>query len=501
MSSTMGPELTGHLIARFSTRLQVVLDGLLHVSCWSMTPAEQRVVVVELSRAEARLGELRLRVLAAADCGDVGAESGASSTAAWLAQATRRAGAAARREVKLARQLDGEGFAATREALARGLVDVGQARVIVAAVQALPDAAEPWVRKLAEQRLIALAADHDEKKLKMLGRRVFEVVDPQAADAEDGRRLEGEEAAAARRTFLHLFDNGDGTHTGRFRIASLHAAMLKKMIEAIIGPRRTQPTSSAAGPEPEPEPGSADGQPDPADPADQPDQPDPADQPDRPGPQAEGNGQDAQKPQQPQSDPSEGAQPEVSPEGSVDDTAPHEQAVSRPEQLGEAFGHLLERIPADRLPTSGGVSATVVVLLDYDKLLSGVGAAQLDTGEHISASLARRLACEAGVIPAVYKRVLAGRSVILDMGRTTRFHTEHQRIAMSIEQGGCCGAEGCDRPAGWCQAHHPVPWAQGGGTSLRNGRLLCAFHHGKAHQQCYDSSELPNGKLAFHRRT
>ena len=72
----------------------------------------------------------------------------------------------------------------------------------------------------------------------MLGRRVFEVVDPAAADREEGRRLEAEERAAARSTYLHLHDNGDGTHSGRFKISDLHAAMLRKALHAIVAPGR-----------------------------------------------------------------------------------------------------------------------------------------------------------------------------------------------------------------------------------------------------------------------
>jgi hypothetical protein len=65
-----------------------------------------------------------------------------------------------------------------------------------------------------------------------------------------------------------------------------------------------------------------------------------------------------------------------------------------------------------------------VVLLDYDRLLSGLGSAHLDTGEAISAACARLLASEAGVIPAVYRHVLGGPSVVLtrdgDGASTTR---------------------------------------------------------------------------------
>jgi hypothetical protein len=148
--------------------------------------------------------------------------------------------------------------------------------------------------------------------------------------------------------------------------------------------------------------------------------------------------------------------------------------------MGEALCRLLERLPADRLPRAGGLSATVVVLLDYDKLLTGLGAAQLDTGEAVSAGLARRLLCEAGVVPAVYRRILGGPSVVLDVGRKARFHTEPQRIAMTLRDGGCT-AEGCDRPPGWTEAHHDaVSCSDGGATSVDNGRLLCRFHHARA---------------------
>ncbi len=169
--------------------------------------------------------------------------------------------------------------------------------------------------------------------------------------------------------------------------------------------------------------------------------------------------------------------------------------------MGAAFSRLLERFPATRLPRAGGVSATVVVLIDYDKLLTGLGAARLDTGEAISAGAARRLACEAGLVPAVYRRVLDGPSVVLDVGRRRRLHSETQRIALTVRDGGCT-AEGCDRPPGWCHAHHDeVPWSAGGGTSVEKGRLLCPFHHAKAHSPGYDLTRLPDGQVRFHRRT
>ncbi|QWZ07641.1 13E12 repeat family protein [Nocardioides panacis] len=77
------------------------------------------------------------------------------------------------------------------------------------------------------------------------------------------------------------------------------------------------------------------------------------------------------------------------------------------------------------MPRAGGVNATVVVTMTLEQLLSGLGAAGLDTGDRISAGAARRLACRAGLVPAV----LGGASQVLDLGRTRRLHSRAQRLA------------------------------------------------------------------------
>ncbi|MCY7395541.1 MAG: HNH endonuclease [Nocardioides sp.] len=165
------------------------------------------------------------------------------------------------------------------------------------------------------------------------------------------------------------------------------------------------------------------------------------------------------------------------------------RAVLRPsaEKLGRAFLHYVERYPADRLPDAGGVAATVVVTMPLDGLL-----AQLDTGESLTASEARRLACQAGIIPAV----LGTSSQVLDLGRQTRFHTKTQRIALGLRDGGCT-AQGCDWPPGLCHAHHQIPWHLGGTTDVTTGRLLCPRHHARAHDPTYRTTTLRDGKVAF----
>jgi hypothetical protein len=164
--------------------------------------------------------------------------------------------------------------------------------------------------------------------------------------------------------------------------------------------------------------------------------------------------------------------------------------------LGEAFCNLLESIDAKAMPIHGGSATTVVVTIDFEKLRSGFGCGALADGTRITAGEARRLACNAGIVPAV----LGGKSEVLDLGRNQRLFTAAQRRAMAINQP-TCGADGCDVPATWCEAHHRDPWSKGGRTDLADGILLCPWHHHRAHDDRYLVSELPGGGMRFHRRT
>ncbi|GAB3089456.1 HNH endonuclease signature motif containing protein [Nocardioides zeae] len=166
-----------------------------------------------------------------------------------------------------------------------------------------------------------------------------------------------------------------------------------------------------------------------------------------------------------------------------------------PERYGRAFQQLLEMLDHKDLPATGGMGATVVVTMTLESLRGGLASASLDTGTTISASEARRLACEAGIIPAV----LGTHSEVLDLGRTTRFHTRAMRLAMALRDGGCI-AEGCNRPPHQTHAHHLTAWANGGHTNTRDGCLLCDQHHHQIHDPLYLTERLGTGKLRFTRR-
>jgi hypothetical protein len=173
-----------------------------------------------------------------------------------------------------------------------------------------------------------------------------------------------------------------------------------------------------------------------------------------------------------------------------DDTLPSQgPTLPYTERLGAAFTEILEHLPTEG---HGRVGATVMVHLDYEHLLNGLGAARLDTGTRISAGEARRLACNAGIVPTV----LGGSSEILDLGRERRLHSVGQRRALSVRYDSCA-AEGCERPFAWSEIHHPEPWSEGGQTNLGNAVPLCGHHHRRAHDIRYKTSYLPTGEVRY----
>ncbi len=399
-------------------RIEAELGELGDVAAWSMSDDELREALPVLTRLGARLSGTEATVAAEAQTRHVEDESGATSTAVWWARETRMTRAEATRKAKLAQALTTEQHEPVRAAMTGGGLLPDQAAVIVQAVDALPEEIDPGTRAQAEAFLLAQADDHDAKALRILGKRLLEVVDPETADAHEAALLAKEEAQAYETASLTMVDDGHGRTRGRFTLPTAVAAMLKKSVFALAAPKHL---AAVQGHAPVPERPSA-------------------------------------------------------------------------TRLGQAFIEYVERYPAERLPDAGGLNATVVVTMPVDTLHGAVKAAALDTGERLSPGAARRLLCEAGILPAV----LGGDSQVLDLGRTRRFHNKAQRLAAGVRHRGCA-ARDCDWPPGLCHLHHPQPWAKHGGTDS-DGLPLCPRHHHHIHDPGYAATIHPDRTVSFHRR-
>jgi Domain of unknown function (DUF222)/HNH endonuclease len=134
------------------------------------------------------------------------------------------------------------------------------------------------------------------------------------------------------------------------------------------------------------------------------------------------------------------------------------------------------RLAANHTPQAGGEKPHVTVTVDW-ATLQGSGTATLGSGVPVTAETARRLACDATVIPVV----LGSTGEPLDLGRAARLVSTAQRRALILRDHGC-RFPGCDRPPQWTDAHHLVSWADGGPTNLDNLVSLCRWHHTAVHE-------------------
>ena len=400
-----------HPVRRNLGELTRILTDTVDIPVDYMDTDDKRAALLEMAAARARLDFLELRLIGASD--DVADHDGARDVASWLTTHTRTDRATNARHQRLAQALDHWPLLAA--ALAAGRVQTAQAEVIVRALDALPEDLPDELVAQAQAHLVDQARDFGPRELRVLGRKVLDVLAPEIGEAHEQALLEAEEAHARHRTSLTHHRHGDGSSTIRITGPDAHTDRLLTYLEAYTSPRQ----------------------------------------------------------------------------GDADDELRHDQ------RLGHAFCALLEHLDPTRLPHHGGDATTVLITVDLATLRHGLGTATLGTDTPITAGQARRLACTAKLIPAV----LGTDSEPLDLGRTARLYNPPQRKAMRLRDR-TCRAEGCNIPATWCEAHHfGQPWAAGGNTDLHDGKLLCNWHHHRAHDTNYTHTELPNGDIRFHRRT
>ncbi|MDT7741993.1 MAG: hypothetical protein QOE59_1071 [Actinomycetota bacterium] len=131
---------------------------------------------------------------------------------------------------------------------------------------------------------------------------------------------------------------------------------------------------------------------------------------------------------------------------------------------------------AHRSPLPIPARAQIAVTIPLEWLREQVGHGRLDTGRALDPATARRLACDAGLVPAV----LGTRSEPIELGRAAYVVTEALRRLLIMRDRGCAHP-GCTRRARRCHAHHIIHWVDGGPTEPGNLVLLCRYHHHLVH--------------------
>ena len=162
------------------------------------------------------------------------------------------------------------------------------------------------------------------------------------------------------------------------------------------------------------------------------------------------------------------------------------EAPSLGERRADALVLMADTVLAGEPEGRGGDRHQVVVHVDVAALSDGEGEAELANGVVIDARAARRLACDAAIVPLLER---AGRP--LSVGRKTRAIAPALRRALDSRDRGC-RFPGCTNHR-TVDAHHIEHWANGGATSLGNLVQVCRHHHRLLHEGGYTVAKTGSG--------
>ena len=168
----------------------------------------------------------------------------------------------------------------------------------------------------------------------------------------------------------------------------------------------------------------------------------------------------------------------------------------------DALGAIAAAYLAHRaVPSFTGSPRTAIITMDLDTLLDRLREQWIDLpdGARISAATARRMCCDATLVPMV----LGGAGEVLDVGEAgSEFPVAVRRAAYQRDHGRCA-FPGCRNPVS--ELHHLVFRRRGGPGSLDNAAWLCGYHHWLAHDGRWtlarhaDGSYLWTGPQGQHR--
>ncbi|WP_344771673.1 DUF222 domain-containing protein [Brevibacterium ammoniilyticum] len=155
-------------------------------------------------------------------------------------------------------------------------------------------------------------------------------------------------------------------------------------------------------------------------------------------------------------------------DGSFVDTADAQGSVKN--LMYERFATLLSRIEMGRV--GRGAPFALVVTATAENLAEKKGRAE--TGDE--AEFPVDLAVDEGLNGSVFFHLMSDKAKSLSLATEQRYATPKQLAVLAARDQGCT-FPGCETPPGWCDAHHIVPWSNGGKTDINNLTLACGLHH------------------------
>lgn len=192
----------------------------------------------------------------------------------------------------------------------------------------------------------------------------------------------------------------------------------------------------------------------------------------------------------------EGSLPQADVVEGDDVLAQRRRRQRRPHLLALALGHLAATfLENGELGDHHGVRPHITLTVDAGRLAAGLGGELRHRDEEptlLPPASIRRLLCDASITPVITAGTgcdvdsLADllrphRDDVLYVGRTHRVVTPRQRRALEVRDQHCA-FPGCRVSPSRTEAHHVIPWEDGGLTDLDNLVLLCKAHHHAVHE-------------------
>ena len=127
----------------------------------------------------------------------------------------------------------------------------------------------------------------------------------------------------------------------------------------------------------------------------------------------------------------------------------------------------------------------LMVVADYDVVNQELVNARLADGTSIPIAELVRLACDADILPGVFRAATQE----MNLGRKRRTATDAQRAALVYRDKECTG---CGASAHRCFAHHVQFWSNGGPTDFGNLVLVCNDCHHSIHDHDWRVAQDPD---------
>lgn len=394
-------------------RLDVAITAMALTDPSQLSPSELLTLYNRMRRSRDRLHAVASAVLGRIDETGATEEEFGISTGTWLSQQRGVNGWQAQRDLRHADQLTKHEH--VRREACNGTIGTEQIAAITRTLSRLPDEFSNSQRTEAEAYLVGQASNLSPHQITHLIDDVIEMVDPSRTEQHAANRSARERKHAIRDRYAVIRRDGKGMTHIRAGIPDIEGARIQNVLDAL-------------------------------------------------GAEAHHRG--------------------------MDSSTPYRSEGTLSQRRADALMLAFETVHADMnasigwpAESPGGRStphrwprsrarAQLRIAVTLEQLREALTNSHTVEGHALSPGDLRRLACDADILPAV----MAGPSELLDLGRTTRTVPNHLRDALAYRDKGCT-FPGCDVSEPYCEAHHILPWQEGGPTSLENLLLLCSHHH------------------------